>query len=467
MNTITVNRTKYVYAKDLFSIAPEYTKGLKTPRSIIAERGIKDDDYCYVRCVKGEYHLSNGKSNKKDLICIKLSAIEHVPEISEKLNSLPKNKINNIKCTGKLWVTKRHLKEQAKETDEKIDGVIDHEEAKLIIIDEIYKFRFEGIIINVEIRGDRRHDKIYFKISDIANSLGIMSFNNVILGTHSSYNIIEDYVFIKNEEGGKKKIDLFLTFEGLMRYFITTKCCKMRKYIKWCTEVFFVFRTAAPKIEENTARNFIGTDALAFKNIIEPIQQDISCVYLLTLGYAKNLRNHLPIYDDTPNDFIIAKYGRTNNFSRKITEYIASYGKISNVFLRVKYCALIDPLNIAEGESYIRCLMKKTDSHINFGNEMVAISESRIEDLSDVYRSISQRYYIQNSESMARIKNLEREIDVMRLCSENEIIALKKDIELLAITKNAELAAAKKDAEMAILKKDIEISKLKAELQQR
>lgn len=54
------------------------------------------------------------------------------------------------------------------------------------------------------------------------------------------------------------------------------------------------------------------------------------CVYLLTLGYGKDLRHILNIGTKYSDDCIIAKYGMTKDLSRRIKEHTLHYKTITD-----------------------------------------------------------------------------------------------------------------------------------------
>lgn len=485
MNTITVNNEKCIFVKDLFAVAPIYTQGSKSSRKLMVEKNISKDDFYHVRCVDGEYYLTDGKSNKHDILCVKLSIVENVPEVAKKLKSARKTK--NVDCTNKKWVTKRNIQLNDEADDgEKKDVkpvLINHIDAKIITLEDNQKFRdCDGNIIDIETRGDREFDKIYFKLSDIAESFGVKNIENTILDAKSHYEPVIDFVYItleKKKKAQKKDVALFLTYEGVLKIFIVLKNSKMRPYVRWAIETLFVCQMGTEKQKEVIVRNLLGVSASTFRELMSPSQVPITCVYLFTLGYVADLRISMSIDANIPDDFIVAKYGYSKDLARRTGEHLPDLEKIKNVSLRLKYYSYIDPQFTSAGETYIKNLFNASDSHIRYEkkDEIVAISKKQLESLAESYDHIGKKYSGNVSELITKIKDLECNIELANTKHEKELLEkdnllLVKDNLLLA--KEKELQNERNEKELIkekmaseLLKKDVDFLKFQLEMKKK
>jgi hypothetical protein len=105
-------------------------------------------------------------------------------------------------------------------------------------------------------------------------------------------------------------------------------------------------------------KNIFGYNSYESRKILNCSVSNISSIYLLTLGKVKVLRNTFDIDNSLNDNFIVAKYGRTNNLFRRLYENNAHYGKLDNVNLMLKYFSIIDSKYCVNAENYIKDFFK-------------------------------------------------------------------------------------------------------------
>jgi hypothetical protein len=191
MNSIFINKEEYVLSDDLFIKAPIYCKESRNARELIRKNKITDfvfakpDD-------KNNWSITNGKSYKYDKILIKKLFIDTIKELND---------------------DKPGIKDNV-ESAPKIINLLDNE-----------KFQDnDGNIIDIETRGERTVDKIYFKVKDVMKGFEINELNKTLISFNSVYKIDEHYKyfncrkFVKNNNYTRSiKKELFLTYMGFLR----------------------------------------------------------------------------------------------------------------------------------------------------------------------------------------------------------------------------------------------------------
>lgn len=180
----------------------------------------------------------------------------------------------------------------------------------------------------------------------------------------------------------------------------------------------------------------------------ERIYKLIPCVYLFTLGTAKDLRNTMKLDAKYSDNMIICKYGKTDNLERRANEHIALYGQIEGCNLMLKYYSYIDPIYITEAENYIKDYMNILNAHIIYEHhkELVALDPKMLNDkISVQYNMVAKKYSGCIAELQNKIKNLENELllekqkhiisdkdkQIEDLKNKHEIELLKKEIEYM------------------------------------
>jgi len=177
-----------------------------------------------------------------------------------------------------------------------------------------------------------------------------------------------------------------------------------------------------------------------------------SCIYFITLGSVKDLKTVYPL-ENMNDDHIVCKYGRTNDFKRRIGELINHYKKKNKIIcLEFIHCAFIDDLYASEAENDMSDIF---DIGINKipdidENELIIIDKKKIPSVKGHYKSI-QNNYGQKYENIKEKYNTDiHELQVEHTRVLNELKLKSKTDELNFMNKERELTneIMNKDKEM-------------------
>ncbi len=193
-----INNKEYILGDCIFSNAPIYTKGCRSSRDIISKKQIEAKNYIYARYKDDKWVITDGKSFKFDKILFIKSFVDKIPEL----------KSDTTYVVDDNGVTKApaiiELKNEEKFTDN------------------------DGNIIEIETRGERAVDKIYFKVKDVADGFEMPNLEKNIKDTKSAFIINKHYVIFNCPNNKIKKYkkkyeaykpETFLTLAGLRRVF--------------------------------------------------------------------------------------------------------------------------------------------------------------------------------------------------------------------------------------------------------
>ena len=160
METIKINDIEYINSENIFKKAPIYCKNSRNGRELIKNKKIKD--FIYVRLKENKWIITDGKSYKYDKILFKKTFIDTIKEITEPII-----------------------------IDDKYDTAPD-----IIYLDNNQKFKDdEGNIIEIETRGDKNVNNIYFKVKDVMNGFKIDHLQDTLVKNITNYNENIDYKF--------------------------------------------------------------------------------------------------------------------------------------------------------------------------------------------------------------------------------------------------------------------------------
>lgn len=418
MNTIKLNNNEYVELDYVLLNAPIYSKGCRSSRDLIRKKNISVENYIYARNEKNEWIITYGKSIKYDKVLLLKSLTETIEELKNG---------ENIK-------------------DEK--GVMKAPE--ILNLNEEEKFKdLEGNVIDIEVRGERKVNNIYFKVKDIEKGFNILNLQISLIDIHNSYVEEIHYKYflcekkmpdlkIKNKPTNIKKL-LYLTYEGLLRVLFVSKNNKTTPFIKWVVETLFTVHLNKDEVKTNTLISKIkGVSYAAIQELFNVNAKTVPCVYLTVLNNVKTLREKMNIDMKYNDEDYVYKYGLTNSFEQRKNGHKSEYKDIEDLieFKLVQY-AFIDPLNLSKAEQEISEVLK--DNKINYKNhtEIVVLSEKELRNVKTTYSLISHMYSGHHNDLMQEVEKLRNEIKDLKQVQELEMVKL--NCEKLLVEKELEM----------------------------
>ena len=115
------------------------------------------------------------------------------------------------------------------------------------------------------------------------------------------------------------------------------------KFIDWATETLFTVKMGTIEQKEELISGIIGIPAKSLRQVLKTSTQSVHCVYRFALGTAKNLRGSMNLPMDILDDYIIVKYGYTDDLMRRTGEHIKTYEKIKGSKLELMNYVYVDP----------------------------------------------------------------------------------------------------------------------------
>jgi len=476
---LQMGEQEYYNSKDLLAYKPEFYHGCTSkPRNIITKKKIPKEEYAYATFEKltRKWNPTEESCKKAQLLISK----QWVDQFYFKLESAEKKKIlvqepirlqqfttppppSSHRDSHLVHLDKEDNEDEYK--NEKIGHVeVDNEEycnekegqqdreienaPPLLHLDDSEKFHdADGNVIEIETRGERHEDKIYFNVKDIIVGFEMPYLNDVLTHKERGYRLNIDYKYMFNRSmainGRHEPIKkcLFLTYQGMLRVLFTSRNKNAIIFIKWATNKLFTIQMGTRDQKVKLGAEVLNTSPRTLKAIFDKHASTFPSIYLMLLGKVRELRETFGIPANKPDDSTVYKFGFTEDLSRRVIELEAEYSKLPGVTMTIGTFHIIDTKYTSEAENEVREMcaafevrVKKTTQGFS---ELIVLDDKQFANMKKMYRRIGDEFagatlglQKQIADLKDRIKEHENEIVRLKLQIEYKDNLHKKDIEL-------------------------------------
>jgi hypothetical protein len=424
MNIIRIDNKNYVLGDDILNMAPVFTKGCRSSRDFIKKKNIDGKSYIYARlCPKDKvWSINDGKSAKLDKVLIRHIYAKTINELG----------LNQDQATNN--------NDQIVNNNSNIDIA-----PEIIYLNDEEKFKDDqDNVVEIETRGIRELDKIYFKVKDVMTGFDMPSLYDVIIDERKSYKLNTDYKYFMckytancGKNTGRKVIaskELFLTYEGMLRVLFVSRNKKTTKFVSWATKILFAAQLGTVEQKNELVSNIKGVSYETIQELFSINARSLPCVYLTAFNNVGTLRDKLNIDQSIPDDSIVYKFGLTKSFADRKNGHKKEYKSIADLIdMKLIYYTYIDPLYLADAEKEIKTLLE--DYKISWDNheELVIIPNNILKFIKKIYENIGMKYSGHTEEFNRQILELNKVIETLKLQMDNQKIMHDKDIEVLKV----------------------------------
>ena len=318
----------------------------------------------------------------------------------------------------------------------------------LLYLEDSEKFHdADGNVIEIETRGERHEDKIYFTVKDVSVGFGMPNLNDTLRQKESGYRLNIDYKYMFNRSAAINyrhepiKKCLFLTYEGLLRVLFVSRNKNATLFRKWATNKLFTIQMGTREQKVKLGAEILNTSPRTLKAIFDKHAATFPSIYLMSLGKVRDLRETFGISADKPDESTVYKFGFTEDFSRRVIELESEYSKLPGVAMTIGTFHIIDTKYTSEAESEVRetCAafevrVKKTTQGFN---ELIVLDDKQFANMKKLYRRIGDDFagatlglQKQITELKDRIKDYENEVVRLKLVIEYKDSLHEKDVQL-------------------------------------
>jgi hypothetical protein len=371
----------------------------KTLRKIIEKKNIKNDEYTYATFAPktNKWSVSNDNVKSAKLLLEKTWVENNVPGFGN----------NDITLDLEMAPPILELKDEEKFKDDK------------------------GNIVEIETRGIKTFDGIYFYGKDVEKMLNINDISSLLKHESSSYIVYKHYKkFYRpspvnhgckdNESNNHERI--YLTYFGLVKMLITTQNRIAESFQKWALQTLFTVQMGSQEEKTILASKLLGCDINSVKSFLHSGIQDYSVLYLLYIGKVKDLSSQLEgLQNKHPDDFVF-KYGYTSDLSQRIQTHKRNFEKLKNTNLSLVSHIPIDEKYLSEAEVELKQTFQSFEYIIDnpTHKELVCFNENKLPLFKKLFKTISDKY-------AGNCKKLQDELEKQQLQHDYELKEQKRN----------------------------------------
>lgn len=457
VNTVTINNILYVQIMDLCKLHPANTKLHKSPCYIIEKYNfIKNKDYFYFKYADNSWQVADGsnkKFHKSFLLCSSAKKYESLLEYFDEPDQKQDNVIND-----------NYFKEDSKKYP-------------IIKLNDDEKFKGEdGTVCTIDTRGFRKHDQIYFRVSNISLCMGIPKLRDVISNKNTSYVENTDYIYIYTTKFHKA---MFLTYHGLVRCLFVSRSKNATSFINWSIKTLFAAQFGTDKQKNKLISNIKGISYDIIHDLFSKNARSLPCIYLISLNTVGNLRKTMNIDESHKDDSLAGKFGLTQDFNGRSDGHKSEFKDIADSLdLKLVLYTYIDPIHLRQAEAELAQFVADIKFSYKNHQELVIIPKSDFKNIKNFFEKIGYKYSGHTTQFNQQINDLNNDIsklnsfidqkdDMMKTLgvqhqlelNNKDLIIANKNMEII---KNEEIYKSKEE----VHKSRIEILELKLKYQE-
>jgi hypothetical protein len=468
---ININNKEYYNTEELSVINKEYFKICGTRiRTIVQWKKIPPENYVFAYIKDNKWILSKQEYPKSKLLLSKEYSNQNILNV---IKPITKKIIKTL--TNKIS-TKDVIKPQTANTtninESPITDNTNEELPPLLTLKDDEKFKdIDGKPLDIEVRGEKQYEKIFFKVRDVMISFEMPSLEKTLTDERKEYYINKHYKYFYSFAKGETVKSLYLTYLGIIRLLFVSRNKNAEVFQSWANKILYIHQMGTIEQKQELGKNLIGVPYQSAKQCINTFPNEISCIYLIILGKVCDVRDSMNIPDNYNDDMIICKYGYSNNFKQRMDGHRQDFKNIKGVNLCLKQLCIIDPLYTTQAEVSVKNYVSRYSFNYKDYKELIIVNNEDLKNIEEKYLSLYYRYSCNNKELneiinalKTEIKDYETKLIIEKMEKDKLIVQLdyqnkfyEERIKSIEKDKLKDIEIIKKDSE--IIKRDYEILK--------
>ncbi len=391
MDLITIDGKSYLCATSLSEKFPSFFLGAKTRyiRRIVEKKNIPSDAHIYA-VKQGNTWISSTSTYKRAKLFLE-----------------------------QQWVRK-HIQKEEK------NGLVEGEKYQpcppIIFLLETDRFRNDaGELFEVKMVGEKTEGGCFFRVADVSVAFQMPNLVSSILHASGGYARGKDFRTFDCSNHHREEIvhsmsntiQLFLTYEGLLKVLYSSRSGSAQKFRQWCSSILFRSTFGTVDEKQQAAEDILVLPSKTLRNVLSKSATDIPVIYLFK------------VYPNNSQSFFY-KFGCSANFKRRAEELKRKFRDM-NLYDELELFSYIDPKYIFQAETALKSSLTTVGTLVKVENcsdmEFVNFSADKSNFVRDQFRMISRQFAGQTAE-------LQKDIEVMKERHEYEVRLLKKELEL-------------------------------------
>ena len=306
----------------------------------------------------------------------------------------------------------------------------------LLELEDHEKFRdADGNTLEIETRGDRAKDRIYFRVDGefgVSTGFGLDNLSKILMQADSGFirethfkTFITPRVYPTYSGGNKNKPTLFLTYSGLLRVLMVSRNKHVKQFQHWAEKSLFTMQMGTKEDRVDLGAKIVNVPVKNMVAVLNTSATAVPVIYLCLLGTVKDLRNTFQIPETYDDSLKVYKFGFSNNFAERLGQLHSQYGKLANVTVTPIIFNYIDPKFTSEAEGNLRGFFKVFQKSLatpeNKYQELITLNDLEIKQVKAQYSLIGNKYAGATAELQRRVAEQENQATVTALRHQLEL----------------------------------------------
>ena len=410
--TINLNGKMFYNTEYLKHICPAFFHGCaKSHRLLISKKNISEDNYIYATYAPKslKWKVSNSEVKSAKVLLSKDWVENNVPGFG-----------NDIKLDLEIAPPLLNLKDDEKIKDD------------------------NGNVFEIETRGNKTIEGIYFYGKDIEKMLELECLRRTLNNEHGNYIEKTHYKkFIRPRENNDDDKDnesnnperIYLTYFGLVKMLITRRHPIAEKFQRWAINILYTHQFGTKEEKQELSSKLLGCDVNSIKSFLNSSVQKYSELYLICLGKVKDIKEQIPELKGKNDEDYLFKYGYTSDLNQRLQSHKQLFNKIKNVNISLCLHCPIDENYLSEAEVELKQSFQIFEYFLEHPvyKELVVFNENKLEQFKKIFKNICDKY-------AGNCKQLQEQLEKQKLSHDHHIreleLKLKHEQELRLMEKN-------------------------------
>jgi hypothetical protein len=413
----------YYKMSDLFDYNPEFFFGCTVKkRKIIEKKKIPKTDYIYVNYVvkTKEWNISDESCKKAQLLITKEWVDNHYftmvrPVFIEETSVITKQNI--------VVEPTPILESIIEPVIEPVTEPVIENAPPLLELEENEKFKdINGNILEIEVRGQKSRNNIFFKVTDVMKAFKMPNLDIALREKTTNYEkglhyicfnrVFSQKILLSEDANKKHKTSLYLTYKGLLRVLFNSRTGNAEHFQDWAEDKLFTIQMGEKEQKDVLGAKLLNIELKNIQAVFNKYSQSFPCIYLISLGKVKELRESFEISSTVDDSLTVYKYGFTGDLSRRLGEHNRDYSKYPNVKVELELFNYIDPKYTSDAENDIRDIFESYDKTLDVPGrkELVALNVSQFTRIKKEYSRTGREFAGSSEELQKEISKLKDEI---------------------------------------------------------
>ena len=148
---------------------------------------------------------------------------------------------------------------------------------------------------------------------------------------------------------------LFLTYNGMLKVLFSSRSGIAEHFQEWASRILFTVQMGTVEQKQGLVSTMLGVDIDAFREFLNcGVTPEVSCLYLTTLGYVKDVRDEMDIPKRHKDNAVVCKFGISNNVDQRLMQHKRGFRDIHKADVRVKCFGYIDKMYTSKAETELK-----------------------------------------------------------------------------------------------------------------